>query len=427
MSARIIAMLLSFAVATLAIAAEPIAIVNARLYTATSDAPLDAATIVMRDGVIEAVGRDALPPAGARIVDAGGRLVTPGLMNGGSDIGLVEIDAVAETADAAVSEGPLGAAFDVRHALNANSTVIALARADGLTRAVGMPTGSGGAPFSGSGVVLRLVEGPEILDRPSAAMFAVIGGMAAESNGGSRSAQWILLRNAFDEARMYRPARGLPAPRDQLLNRLDIAALQPVLDGRMPLAITAERESDIRAAMMFADDYRVRVIVMGGTEAWRVAGELAARNIPVVLNPADDMPGTYDRIGARADNAAILARAGVTIAFYVPGIHMTANAGSGVREAAGLAVANGLPWQKALNALTVDAARIWGISDHYGSLAKGQDADVVIWDGDPLEPSSSPVRVFVRGIEASIETRQTLLRKRYAPRQDVDSWPPAYH
>lgn len=420
------ATLLAASLPTLASPAT-VAIVNARIYTMTGADPIESGTIVMREGRVLAVGARLPVPKDAEVVDAGGRMVTPGFMNAGSQLGLVEVSSVEDSADQSVHASPLGAAFDVEYALNPNSTLIALARADGLTRAVSFPTGSGGAPFSGSGAVLRLGESADLVDRRKVAMFAVAGGAAAEQVGGSRSAQWILLRNALDEARAFAPSRKPAPPRDQLQNRLNLAALKPVVDGQMPLVIAAARESDIRQAIRLADDYRLRVIILGGAEGWRAADALAAHKIPVILNPFDDLPWTFDEIGARADNAALLARAGVLVAFSVPGIHMSHDAGAVVREAAGLAVSNGLSWLDGLKAVTINPARIFGIDDRFGTLAPGQDADVVIWDGDPLEPTSAPVRVFVAGHAVSLTTRQSLLRDRYSPLRKSQDWPPGYH
>lgn len=406
--------------------AETIAVVHARALLGADAAPVEDAVIVIADGKVQAAGPGVAMPAGARVIDAGGRLVTPGLMNAGTQLGLVEISAVADTDDRAAGTGPLGPAFDVEFALNPNSTLLPRARADGLTRAGVYPSGSGTAPFTGQAAAIRLSEGPDLLDRPKAMMFTEVGGFAAPRAGGSRSAAWILLRNALDEARAYAKGARPGQPRDQLLNHLDAEALQPVIAGRMPLAVLASRESDIRQAIRLADDYGVKVVVFGGQEAWRAAPELAARRIPVVLDPFDDLPWTFDQIGARLDNAAILDKAGIAIAFSVPGVHFSHDAGEVVREAAGVAVANGLPWGRALQALTVNAAEIWGVGDHYGRLAPGQDGDLVIWDGDPLEPGTQPVAVLVRGRPVSLDTRQGALAKRYAPSKLNDPWPAEY-
>jgi imidazolonepropionase-like amidohydrolase len=409
-------------------AAEVLAIVNARLPGASMNAGA-VATILVDGGRIRSIGPGA-PPAGARLLDAGGRLVTPGLMNGATHLGLVEVDAAKETVDHAVGDGPLGAAFDVAHAVTPNSTLLPLARSDGLTRAATCPSRAANAPFSGQAAVLRLSEGTDIVDRPRAAVVAEIGGFSTARAGGSRAAQWLLLRNALSESRRYRaPAAGaaVPGPRDQLINHLDAEALQPVLSGRTPLIVQAARESDIREAIRLGSDFGVRVVILGGAEAWRLAPKLAAARIPVILDPFDVLPFTFDELGARLDNAAILDRAGVVIAFSVPGIHLSHDAGSALREAAGLAVANGLPWDHALRAITASPAQIWGIADHYGALAAGMDADLVVWDGDPLEPMSRPVSVLIQGKAVSLRTRQSVLADRYSPARRTDPWPAPYH
>ncbi len=406
--------------------AERFAIVDARVYTGEDAAPLEHATIVVEDGRIASVTANGAAPADARVVDAHGSIVTTGLMGAGTQLGLVELYSLKETADQAVAKGPLGAAFDVEYALNANSTLIPQARADGVTRAVSYPTGSADLPFSGLGALLRLDTSPDLLERPKAGLFIVTGGVAAMQGAGSRSAQWQLIRNAFDEARRYKPSDKVGGPRDQLLNHLDAEALQPVVSGRVPLAIFANRESDIRQAVQLGQDYGIRVIIYGGTEAWRVADLLASRRVGVVLDPVTNLPSTFDDLGVRADNAALLQKAGVTIAFFVPGIQQSHNVGTGMREGAGIAVAHGLPWIDALKAITVNPARIWGIDDHYGRVARGQDADLVLWDGDPLEPTSAPLAVYVRGVAMPLDTRQKALREKYAPQHRQDPWPPAY-
>lgn len=396
--------------------AETIAIVGATVHTLTAAEPLEEGTIVMRDGRIAAVGRGIDVPADARRIDGRGLVVTPALFNSATQLGLTEVSSIDATEDSGVSEGPLGAAFDVQYALNPRSLIVRQAEADGLGRAVSFPTSAPGGPFSGFGALLHL-GGDEILERPRFAMFADTGGQSAGRTGGSRSAQWQLMRLALDEARVLRGGDKPGAARDSPFGRLDLVALKAVVDGSVPLVIDANRESDIRQAIALARDYRIRVIVKGGIEAWRAAGDLAAARIPVVLDPSVNLPLYFDELGARADNAALLAHAGVVVAFKVSlSVHTTINAGYGLREVAGLAAANGLDRGAALAAITRNPAEIWGVSDRCGALAAGLDADLVVWDGDPLEPLTAVVSVFLRGREISPDTRQRALRERYRPR-----------
>ena len=410
--------------------AAMLAIVHAKAYAVPGAPPVADATIVVREGRIVSVNAGMAPPPGATVVDAHGQVVTPGLMNAASQLGVVEVSSTDDAVDQAIKSGPLGASFDIQYALNTNSELVAVARGDGLTRAVSLPTASAAAPFAGQAAALRLGDGGDILDRPRVAVLAVIGGATSASAGGSRAAQWQILRNALDEARLYRTLRRDLAPRDQILNHLDAEALAPVLDGRVPLAIAAQRESDIRQAIALAHDDNLRVVIVGGAEAWRVADLLAAAHIPVVLDPFANLPYSLDEIGARADNAARLQRAGVTIALApldgASSIYTSYLAGEALREVAGLAVASGLTWDQALKAITTNPARIWGLADHYGQLTPGEDADLVIWHGDPLDVSGWPVAVFVQGRAVSLRSHQSALRDRYAPAHLGEAWPSNY-
>jgi imidazolonepropionase-like amidohydrolase len=406
-------LLLAFLAAAPMAQAETIAITGARAYTMTSDKPVENATIVVRDGRIQSVIAGGAVPAGARAIAAEGRIVTPGLMSSGTHLGLVEISDLPETMDHAAKAGPFGAGFDPAAALNANSALLVQARADGLTRAVTYPSASPAVPFAGLGALLRLDDGTEILERGKTALYATVTGSYAAAHGGSRALLCAQLRAALDKAKT--PSRD---PNDE--------ALAAVLAKRIPLVITAYRESDMRQAIKLGDDYKIRVVLQGANEAWRVARELAQRKIPVVVNPFANLAVNFDSLGGRPDNAALLARAGVTLAYAVPIGRMSHDAAVAVREAAGVSVAHGVPWFEALKGLTVNAAQIWGIADHYGTLAPGRDADLVVWDGDPLQPSSAPLHVFVRGEEASLITRQIRLRDRYAPNAGQNGWPAAY-
>ncbi|MBB2166943.1 amidohydrolase family protein [Gluconacetobacter aggeris] len=409
--------------------APVIAIVHALAMPVTTP-PVADATIVIAGGHVRSVTAQGPIPPGARRIDAHGQIVTPALFSAATQLGLVEVSGARDTDDRTLSHGPLGPAFDVQYALNGQSNLLPLARADGLAWAMSYPGGTQIAPFAGQGALIHLRPSGDILARAGAAMVALTGDMALATAGGSRAAQWVLLRTALAEARRA------PSPRDPasalILSPVDRAALAPVIAGTMPLLIAANRESDIRQAIRLARESAIRVAVLGGAEAWRAAAELAAAHVPVILDPEADLPQTFDSLGARLDNAAMLAKAGVEIAFSVPGngIYLSYDAGLDLREGAGIAVANGLPYATALRAITAAPAAIWGMRGA-GTLTPGAGADLVLWDGDPLEPASNPAMLFIDGHEVSLSTRQRTLRDRYAPTRagtppDNATLPPAY-
>jgi imidazolonepropionase-like amidohydrolase len=402
--------------------AGKIAVVHANAYLTPGDDAVKDCTILVEGGKVRAAGAGVSVPAGFRVIDAKGAIVTPGLMNSNSILALTETGG-AENTDSGVTSGPFGEAFDPEYALNANTTVIPVVRADGLTRAAVLPTSSAAAPFAGEATVLALNEGPQILDKAQAAVVARISGMLVGTSGGSRAAQWMLLRTALDAAGKYgktTAAGETPVVSFAGTTPENLMALKPVLEGKIPLVIQASRESDLRQAIALADAYKIHVVLVGAEEGWRVAPLVAARHIAVVLNPFTDSPASFDEIGARLDNAAILDKAGVQVSFEGSFVSVTYNAGMATREGAGIAVANGMPWNHALRAITSGAAEMWGIADHYGKLEPGMDADIVVWDGDPLQPMTNPVLVMVRGKVVSLDNRQRLLERRYAPSQ-VDS------
>jgi imidazolonepropionase-like amidohydrolase len=236
----------------------------------------------------------------------------------------------------------------------------------------------------------------------------------------------LLLRDALDAAaHTGKPGTSVAAGFTGVTPE-NLAALKPVLDGKIPLVIAASRESDLRQAIALVDDYKIHVVLLGAEEGWRVAPLLASHHIAVVVNPYTDSPTSFDQIGARLDNAAILDKAGVQVSFEGAFVSVTFNAGMATREGAGLAVANGMPWNHALRAITSGAAETWGIADQYGTLQPGKDADLVIWDGDPLEPITNPVLVMVQGREVSLDNRQRMLERRYAPDQVNSNIPAGY-
>lgn len=401
--------------------AETLAVVGGTVHTLGPAGTLAPATVLIEDGRIVAVGEVAVPP-GARVVDAAGKVVTPGLMDSMSGIGLVEISLEAATRDTATELPRLTAAFDVAEAVNPRSTLIAVNRVEGLTRALVAPSPRGG-PIAGRAAVIHLGPGPGTVVATPAALVVALGERGAELAGGSRAATLLLLREALADARdfaAHREAWESAARRPYAPSRLDLEALAPVVAGELPVAAWVHRAADIEAVLRLAEAEGLRLVVVGGAEAWRVAPALAAAGVPVVLDPLANLPASFEQLGATLENAARLAAAGVTVAFTSGDSHN----GRNLRQAAGNAVAHGLPWQTGLAAITANPAEIWGVAESYGTLEPGRDADLVVWDGDPLEVTTAAERVFIRGREVSPESRQTLLRDRY--RELGGSRPPAY-
>ncbi|TWT22313.1 amidohydrolase family protein [Luteimonas marina] len=387
-------------------AADSVAIVHARAHPVSAPVVEDA-TVVLRAGRIVSIEAGGAPPPGARIVDAGGRDLTPGLFHAATRIGLSEVGDGQE----AVASGGSRAGYTTHHAIDANAQSVEQARADGVSRALVAPAAASDNVFAGRATLLHLRSGGDIVERSGdVVQFAYIGTDASRAH--SHAAAWQRLHGELGRARTPPAHADDPARVDA-----DDLARHEVAMRRTPLAIVADREADIREAIALARTHRLRVVVVGGAEAWRLAPELAAAGIAVVLDPLDALPATYDRLGARHDNAALLHRAGVDIAFTASaqGIYTSWNAGPSLRLAAGIAAAHGLPDAAALAAITQAPARIWGLDARIGTLAPGADADLVLWDGDPLEPASAPVAVFMAGDAVPLRTRQTLLRDRYLP------------
>jgi imidazolonepropionase-like amidohydrolase len=189
------------------------------------------------------------------------------------------------------------------------------------------------------------------------------------------------------------------------------AALKNYLAGGR-VVFRAERASDIRQVVHYAKRHGIKPVIAGGSEAWLVAQDLAAADVPVLLDPIDNLPGDFDRLGARLDNAALLHAAGVRIAFTYDDSHQARKN----RQLAGNAVAHGLPWDAALAAITSSPARIFGVDTELGCIEKGRAADLVLWSGDPLEVTTVADQVWIAGRPVEMRSRQTELRDRYLER-----------
>jgi hypothetical protein len=371
---------------------------DATVHTMTAAGTLEHTDILISGGKIAEIGRSLNAPANAGIIAAGGRPVTPGLFGGIGHLGIEEIGEESTVDDYALKLGSMRPEFDVTTAFNPDSVVLGVNRIGGITFAMLAPSaeaggkGSSSTIIAGQGSVARL-DGT--LEPAAHALFVAVGGGANALSGGTRAAQLMLLQQAI--ARLLTPGGR--------------HALASYLEGGSPIVFSADRTSDIRQVIAFAKREKLRVAINGGAEAWRVAPELAAARIPVILNPLDDLPDSFDAVGSTLENAARLQHAGVKIAFSFddPQPHNIRR----IRQAAGIAVAHGLPWEDALAAITRNPAEIFGVTGANGSLERGRPADLVLWSGDPLEVTTLADRVFIQGVAQSMHSRQTELRDRY--------------
>ena len=387
--------------------AQTVAVTNAKLWT--GETIIDDATVVITDGTVTAAAADAEIPAGTATVDAEGAWVTPGIFSAFSRVGIVEVGAEDTTNDTAAPLSTYSAALDMADAFNPAETTIAVTRLEGVTR-IAVAPGFGATLFGGQGFIADTSGEAGSVTAQRAFAFINLGEGGAGLSGGSRPAAWALLRAAIVDARTY-PARYIASDRGDALGRLDAQALGPAARGQQLMLIAAHRASDIRAVIAFKDDNpSLDIAIVGAAEGWLVADELANAEIPVIIDPYDNLPGSFEALGATQENAKRLIEAGVTTAFaYFDDDSHQARL---VLQSAGNAVANGVSHEDALRAVTSAPAEIYG-QTQFGSLTTGSVGDLVIWDGDPLEVMSAPRHVYIGGVEQTLESRQTKLRDRY--------------
>ncbi len=389
--------------------AQDLLIRNAKVHTAGARGTLADADVLVQGGVIRAVGRNLANPAGAPVYEARGRALTPGLFAGFSAIGLEEVSAEKSTVDGSLSLPGAGTPqmrpeFDVTLAYNPDSMLLPVARLGGVTFTA-LVAGNEGSLVAGQGGVVRLDGDPSAAMLGARLLFVDMGASNDELSGGTRAAQYMLLEQAIREARGLTPYASphvllTPAGREALARYL--------AGGRVVFSV--ERAADIRQLLAFCKRHGLRPLIAGAAEAWKVAGALKAADATVFVDALQDLPSSFDQLGSRLDNAALLARAGVRVALLAP--DATHNARK-IRQAAGNAAANGLPWEDALAAITRVPAQALGVGDRLGRIEPGLHADLVLWDGDPLEVSTLADAVWMRGRAMPMRSRQTELRDRY--------------
>ena len=389
--------------------AQTIAITGGTVYP-VSGPKLATATVLVRDGRIVAVGTNVTIPADATRIDAAGKWVTPGLIDGAGQLGLVEISAVPATREGSVQGDTIAAAFNVVEGINPASTLIPVTRIEGITTALATPSGH---LVSGQAVLIDL-DGATVEQMVVKSPVGIVADLSESGKadaGGSRAQVPARLRQVFRDALEYE-RRKTDFTRAQM-QRLsasseDLEALLPVLHGRLALIAVANRRSDIETALRLAKEFKLKLIVAGGAEAWEIAPALAAGDVPVLVEPMDNIPG-YDALGVRYENAALLAKVGVRVALLETDTHKSRN----LRQEAGNAVSYGMTWDQALRAVTLAPAEMFGVADRYGSLEPGKVANIVVWSGDPFEFTTGVEHVLIRGREIPLTSRQMELLQRY--------------
>lgn len=401
------------------------AIRNARIVTVTG-AVIERGTVLIRDGKIAEVGANVAVPGHAKVIEARGLSVYPGLIDSGTTLGLTEVGAVQETRDT-TELGDFNPQIRALVAVNPGSELIPVARANGVTTVLTSPTGR---LVSGQAALINL-DGwtwKEMALKASAAMAmqwpaAAAGRFAAflppdavQNFAQQRERQLTALRQKLDDAKAYAQAKearakdpSLPArPTDFVLE-----ALIPVIKGELPVVISASSERDIRGAVELADKYKLKIIIRDADDAWKVAALLKEKNVPVIIGPVTEVPNRedadYDQYFA---HAAKLHQAGVRFAFQTSDAAYVRN----LPYQAGTAAAFGLPKDEALKAVTIYPAQIFGVDKLIGSIEPGKLANLIVTDGDPLEFKTNVRQMFINGRPVDLSSRHSKLYDKYASR-----------
>jgi imidazolonepropionase-like amidohydrolase len=433
---------------------QTVAITGGTLALGDGSDPIEGGTVVIRNGRIVAAGRGVAVPAGAQTVDATGKWVTPGIIAGFSRVGLAEVDAVDATNDVQANNSPFSAAIDVAPAINPRAAAVSISRASGVTRAVVAPA-TARSIFAGQGAVIDLGADMQPITRARAFQFVEFGETGASEAGGSRAATFALFRNALREARDVGRAQGISGgtasqllprasdqrefaleevpdpnspllgsnvnrPQDVLLTRFDAAALVPVLNGRQLLLVHVDRASDILQVLGLKREFpNLRMVLVGATEGWTVAEQIRASGVPVIANALVDLPASFEQLAATQSNFGRMRAAGIIVAMGTINedetrmVRVTRQNAGNLVALTKVPGASGLSWGQALAAITSLPAEVLGLGGELGSLRQGRRADVVVWDGDPLDAMSVPQLVLIDGVQQPLETRQTKLRDRY--------------
>ena len=390
--------------------AQSIVIKNAMIYDGMNDDAFSG-NILIEEGIIKKVSQSSIQ--GDTVIDAGGKIVTPGFIASDTEIGIVEIGALSVTRDDQSSIYSIG--FSIHDAFNPNSTLIPWNRSNGITSAITLPRNTS-SPIGGFGSFFSLNGSLQIDSEQDIAMIGRIGG----SSSSSRSEMLALIDDILSFASTLNN-KSMKSNLDinqiiddsSLANYLelkprDVKALFRLINEKLPLIIKANRASDILKLLELKKKYNLNLIIMGAQEASLVAKEILASNTSLIVNPTNNIPGSFDELASNINLSSRLEQEGIKLMFNASRDHNYHL----IRQGAGIAVANGMSYGGAIRALTSNVAKSFNIANR-GEIKPGNIADIVIWEADPLEPSSMPEKVFINGVDMDLTTRSTRLRDRY--------------
>ncbi|MDG1948813.1 MAG: amidohydrolase family protein [SAR86 cluster bacterium] len=395
--------------------ANEVLITNAKIYDGQSDNPYFG-NILIKNGKILSISDDV--SNAERIIDADGRIVTPGFIASDTEIGVIEIGSLSVTRDDSPKIYNIG--FSIFDAFNPNSTLIPWNRANGITSALSLPKNSL-SPIGGLGSFFDLNSDLNISGKKDIVMIGKVGGSSSKSRAETFALMEDILDLAFSidskviksDTEIISFMNDMPLVNHLNLKVRDIKALYKLANNRLPLIIESNRASDILKLIKLKKKYNLNLIIMGAQEATLVSTQIAESRIPLIIDPMNNIPNSFDELASNINASARLEQAGISLMFNAPRDHNYHL----IRQGAGVAVANGMSYGGAIKALTSNFSEAFGISSK-GVLKKGASADLVIWSSDPLEPSSIPEKVFINGVDTSLITRSLRLQDRYIQNLD---------
>lgn len=397
------------------ISAEEVLITNANIYDGKSDEPF-ISNIYIKNGKIKNISNNLYDVE--NVIDASNMIVTPGFIATDTEIGIVEIGALSVTRDDRPSMYNIG--FSVFDAFNPNSTLIPWNRANGITSAITLPKYSS-SPIGGLGSFFDLDSNLNISGIKDMVMVGRVGG----SSSGSRAETFALIEDLLDlafsidsrviksNAEIIKFMSEMPLVSHLDLQIRDIHALYKLANTDLPLIIESNRASDILKLIDLKNKYNLNLVIMGAQEASLVVEQLKDSDIPLIVNPINNIPNSFDELASNINASARLEDAGITLMFNAPRDHNYHL----IRQGAGVAVANGMSYSGAIKALSSNVSKTFKLGSK-GLIEEGASADLMIWDADPLEPSSMPIKVFINGVDSDLTTRSSRLRDRYTKNLD---------